>query len=295
MSVLSFRDCVACPRKCHVNRLLGEKGFCGASATVKIGRYGLHVWEEPCISGTNGSGTVFFSHCNMKCIFCQNFKISTQESGKEISEKELADIFLELQNMGAHNINLVTPTHFVHSIIKALDMAKCNGLKIPVIYNTSGYEDTEVLRALNGYIDLYMPDFKYWRNDFAKQYSLSPDYPDIVKKAIDEMAKQVLPMKFDGDIMTRGIIVRHLLLPGHLYDARKIVEYLYNTYEDSIYISLMSQYTPLPQVAEHPTLKNKVRKEEYESLCNFALKLGIKNAFTQEGESAEESFIPDFY
>lgn len=287
--------CNLCPRKCRIDRTSGKVGFCGAGTDTVIGLYSLHKWEEPCISGKNGSGTVFFSHCTMKCIFCQNYEISTDCIGKKISVGELAEIFLKLQDMGAHNINLVTPTHFLMNIIPALDKAKTNGLKIPVLYNTSGYESVETIKELDGYIDIYMPDFKFWRAEYASKYSSAPDYPNIAKSAISEMFSQTGKNRFSGGLMTKGVLVRHLLLPGHLYDAKKIIDYLYATYGGDIYISLMSQYTPLPQVSHIDKLNRTVGKKEYEALCDYAAKIGITNAFVQDGEAASESFIPSFY
>lgn len=287
--------CTLCPRQCGANRTKGESGFCGAASDIVIGRYSLHMWEEPCISGKNGSGTVFFSYCTMKCVYCQNYAISTLHHGRYVSTDELSDIFLELQSQGAHNINLVTPTHYVPQIITALDRAKVHGLDIPIVYNTSGYERVETLKMLDGYIDVYMPDFKYWRNDFANKYSSAPDYPKVVKEAIAEMARQVLPTRFEHGIMKRGLLVRHLLLPGFLYDAKKIIDYLYSTYGDDVYISIMSQYTPLPHISHIPELDRTVGRREYNVLCDYAARLGIKNAFVQDGEAAKESFIPDFY
>ena len=292
---MDITRCKLCPRKCGIDRTKGNVGFCGAGAETVIGLYSLHKWEEPCISGENGSGTVFFSHCTMKCIFCQNYTISSLHNGKKVSVEELAQIFLNLQEIGAHNINLVTPTHYLHNIITALDKAKTKGLHIPVLYNTSGYESVETLREIEGYIDIYMPDFKFWRSKYAKEYSSAPDYPEIARAAISEMYRQVGKNQFSNGLMTKGVLVRHLLLPGHLYDAKKIIDYLYTTYNDDIYISLMSQYTPLPQVAHIENLNRTVGESEYDALCNYAANIGIKNAFIQEGSAASESFIPEFY
>ncbi len=292
---MNTSECRICPRSCGVDRASGDVGFCGAGNSAKIGLYSLHHWEEPCISGENGSGTVFFSHCNMKCVFCQNYDISSNHQGKTVSIAELTDIFLKLQAMGANNINLVTPTHYLFDIIPALENAKQGGLSLPIIYNTSGYERVESLKMLDGLVDIYMPDFKYWRSSFAGKYSACPDYPEIVKPAIAEMYRQVGKPVIEKSLMKKGLIVRHLLLPDMLYDAIKIVEYLYQTYGDDIYISLMSQYTPLPQVADIPELNKKVGVKEYEVLCDYAAKIGITNAFIQEGSAASESFIPKFY
>lgn len=288
-------DCKLCPRLCGVNRTKGEVGFCGAGAKVKISRAALHFWEEPCISGEEGSGTVFFSCCNMKCVFCQNYGISTQNKGVEIAEEELADKFLILQDKGANNINLVTPTHFVPQIIKALDIAKSKGLVLPVVYNCGGYENVETIRLLRGYIDIYMPDMKYFSDRYATQYSGAPNYFNIAKSAIKEMFLQVGKPSFDNcGIMQKGVIVRHMMLPGLLFDTKKIIDYLYDEYKDDIYISLMSQYTPMPNVESIPKLNRKISPKHYEAMVEYCLEKGIKNAYIQDGASATESFIPDF-
>ena len=292
---MDIASCTLCPRKCAVDRTSGERGFCGAGADIVIGRYSLHRWEEPCISGTNGSGTVFFSHCTLRCIYCQNYSISTNMHGRRISQSELCEIFLKLQADGAHNINLVTPTHFIDKILPALDAAKSAGLRIPIIYNTSGYERIETLKMLKGYIDIYLPDFKYWRPKYAEKYSAAPDYPEAAKAAIEEMARQALPAISENGLMKRGLIVRHLLLPGLLYDAKKIIDYLHSAYGNDITLSIMSQYTPLEQVSELPPLNRTVGKREYEMLCDYAASIGVTNAYTQDGAAAKESFIPDFY
>lgn len=287
--------CTLCPRKCAADRAAGGRGFCGAGADIVIGRYSLHHWEEPCISGSRGSGTVFFSHCTLRCVYCQNYAISTNMQGRKISQSELCEIFLKLQEDGAHNINLVTPTHFIDKILPALDAAKSAGLHIPVVYNTSGYERTETLRMLKGYIDIYLPDFKYWRSEYAKKYSSAPDYPSVAMAAIEEMAQQSLPQVFENGLMKRGLIVRHLLLPGLLYDAKKIIDYLYSSYGNRITLSIMSQYTPLEQVADIPPLNTTVGKREYELLCDYAASIGVTNAYIQDSAAAKESFIPDFF
>ena len=253
------------------------------------------MWEEPCISGKKGSGTVFFGGCNMGCVYCQNARIRDGKVGKEISSQRLAEIFFELKGKGANNINLVTPTHFVPDIIKALDIAKVQNLNIPVVYNTSGYEKVETLKMLDGYIDIYLPDFKYYIEETAKEYSNSPNYTDCVKKALAEMYCQVgKPAFYDDGIMKKGVIVRHLLLPQHTEESKQIIKYLYDTYRDNIFISIMNQYTPMPQVANHPILNKRVTDEEYEKLIDYAVDIGVENGFIQEGETAKESFIPPF-
>lgn len=288
-------NCNLCPRRCGVDRTAGETGFCGASDRVKIARSALHFWEEPCISGKNGSGTVFFSHCTLKCRFCQNYEISACSRGYEISEETLCEKFLGLQSQGANNINLVTPTHFAPQIISALDMAKRRGLTVPIVYNTSGYENVETLKMLDGYIDIYMPDMKYYDDKYAMKYSAAPKYFEIAKAAIHEMFNQVSYPVFDEhNIMQKGVIVRHLMLPGLLFDTKKLMDYLYSAYGNRIYISLMSQYTPLPHVKDLPELNRKLNMKHYEAMVDYCAGLGMENVFIQEGEAADESFIPPF-
>ena len=253
------------------------------------------MWEEPPISGKNGSGTVFFSHCNMGCVFCQNYKISSLHQGKCVTTNELCDIFLDLQKQNAHNINLVTPTHYIPQIKDALILAKEKGLKIPIVYNCGGYESVDALKLLDGLIDVYMPDMKYFSDKYAIKYSNAPRYFEYAKKAIDEMYRQVGKNEFNDDIMIKGVLVRHMMLPGLLFDSKKILDYLYSTYGDNIYISIMSQYTPMPNVIDYPEINRTVPKEYYQALVNYASEIGIKNAFVQDGESVGESFIPDFY
>ncbi|MGN0150394.1 MAG: radical SAM protein [Clostridia bacterium] len=289
-----LKHCALCPRSCGANRAGGETGFCGAGDTIKIARSALHFWEEPCISGENGSGTVFFSYCTLKCVFCQNYQISTQNIGYEITVKQLADTFLDLQNQGALNINLVTPTHYVIHIIQALTDAKSRGLNIPIVYNTSGYESIETLKMLDGLIDIYMPDMKYFSSKYAMKYSAAPNYFDIASNAIAEMFRQTGAAIFENGIMKRGVLVRHLMLPGLLFDTKKIMDYLYKTYGNNIYISLMSQYTPLKHVKKYPELNKRLNPKHYNSMINYCVELGIENAFIQEGDTSLESFIPPF-
>lgn len=290
-----LEHCMLCPRVCRVNRKLGQKGYCRESAELMIGRAALHYWEEPCISGTKGSGAVFFSGCNMGCVFCQNYNLSRAKEGKVVTVRRLAEIFLELEAQGAHNINLVTPTHYVVAIIEALELAKTRGLTRPIIYNCSGYERVETLEMLDGLVDIYLPDCKYYSEELAKKYSHAPLYFEVASKAIEEMVRQVGSPKFDEEgIMQKGVIVRHLMLPGKLMDSKAIVKYLYAQYKDTIYMSLMNQYTPLPHVIDYPELNRKVSRKSYERLIQYALDLGVENAFIQEGETATESFIPIF-
>ena len=290
-----LEKCQICPRECKVNRNVGEKGLCGMSSKVKVARISLHYFEEPPISGTNGSGTIFFSGCNMKCIFCQNYNISTNNFGKEISIEELANKMIELQEKKAHNINLVTPTHYTHQIIEAIKIAKKKGLTIPIIYNSSGYEKVETLKKLNGLIDIYLPDLKYYDEIIAIKYSKAPNYFEFATNAIKEMYNQVGKVKFDkSGILKKGVIVRHLMLPENLNDSKTILNYLYKTYHNNIFISIMNQYTPLEQVKNIESLNHKVKESDYNKLINYACDLGITNAFMQVGDTAKDSFIPDF-
>lgn len=290
--------CTLCPRECQVNRSNGEKGFCGCSDELYVARAALHMWEEPCISGENGSGTVFFSGCTMKCVFCQNHNIADASVGKLITVKRLSEIFLELQDKGAHNINLVTPTHYTYQIIEALKLAKNNGLNIPIVYNTSGYEKVETLKKLNGLVDIYLPDMKYYSDILAKKYSNANNYFNIAKEALKEMYEQVGKPSFDENgMMKKGIIVRHLVLPNNIEDSKKVVKYIYETYGDNVYMSIMSQYTPTQKVKERMEfleLHQKIDFEKYEEVVDYAIKIGVENAFIQEEDVADESFIPDF-
>ena len=281
---------------CGVNRKNGELGFCGADDKVKIARCDLHFWEEPCISGKNGSGTVFFSHCNLRCVYCQNYKISHNAMGKTVSADELANSFLMLQKKGANNINLVTPTHFVPQIIEALKIAKRNGLILPILYNSSGYERLETLKMLNGIIDVYLPDMKYYDDIYAVRYSGASNYFGIASNAIGEMFKQVGKCIFDENgIIKKGVIVRHLMLPNLIFDSKKIIDYLYGTYKDDIFISIMNQYTPIKsQLSCYPELNKKISEKYYHALIDYAVDLGVKNAYIQESGTAKESFIPEF-
>lgn len=288
--------CTLCPRACGADRTAGQKGYCGVSGTtVRAARAALHMWEEPCISGKHGSGTVFFSGCPLRCVYCQNRDIARAGAGKEITEERLSEIFLELQGKGAANINLVTPTHYTPQIVRAVEYARKKGLLIPIVYNCSGYESVETLRLLEGIVDVYLTDFKYMETESAARYSHAPDYPDVAKAALTEMFRQQPAPEFDeSGMMRRGVIVRHLLLPGHLKNAKAVVKYVYEIYGKQVYLSLMNQYTPMPDMEQWPELNRKVTKREYERLVEFALELGVENGFIQEGKTAEESFIPPF-
>ena len=295
------KGCSLCPRNCFVDRVNGRTGYCGQTDKIYVARAALHMWEEPCISGKEGSGTVFFCGCPLRCIFCQNHMIalgkekSGEKIGKEISILRLKEIFLELQSKRANNINLVTGTHYIPQIVQALQIAKAEGLKIPIVYNTGGYEKVESLRLLDGLVDIYLPDMKYVSKELSKEYSNAPDYFDVASKALAEMVKQVGELKFDDrGYLKKGVIVRHLVLPGSTRDSKAVLEYLWNTYGDSIYISIMNQYTPMEQIKNHPLLSRKVTKREYQKVIDYALSLGWENGFIQEGETAKESFIPGF-
>ena len=252
------------------------------------------MWEEPCISGTNGSGTVFFTGCNLKCVFCQNHTIAIGQKGREVSISQLADLFLMLQDKGAHNINLVTPSHYVPDIAEALRLAKKQGLCLPIVYNTSGYDSVSTLSLLDGLVDVYLPDFKYVSQKLSKRYSHAADYFKVAKASLAEMFRQVGTPVFDGDMLIKGIVVRHLLLPGCTEDSKAVIRYLYKTYGDRIFISIMNQYTPLPHVASYPEINRKVTQAEYDEVVDYAIELGVENGFVQEGDTADESFIPEF-
>lgn len=288
-----YEKCSLCARKCLVNRKNGERGFCAMTDKVYIARADLHAWEEPSISGERGSGTVFFSGCSLGCIYCQNRQISRNEVGREVSVEELTDVFLNLQKKGAHNINLVTPTHFVPSIIESVAAARARGLCIPIVYNTSSYETQETLELLRDTVDVWLPDLKYYRESSASKYSFAADLPRVSREAIEKMAEIAGEARFDSDgMMSRGVIVRILLLPGHLAEAKLNVKYLYERFGDKIYVSLMSQYTPIGNMPK--PLDRRVSAAEYDELVFYAQKLGVKNAYIQERESASESFIPPF-
>lgn len=295
MSMLTdLSACRICPRNCGANRRVSV-GYCGVGAALRVSRAALHHWEEPCISGTKGSGTVFFAGCSLKCIFCQNHDIALGNSGKDISPKRLEEIFFELKDKGAHNINLVTPTHYIPVIAPVLRSARDHGLDIPVVYNSGGYEKAEALGILEGLVDIYMPDFKYYSEVTSKAFSAAPDYPDTAGKAIAEMYRQCPKAEFTPNgMMKKGVIIRHMLLPGHVYEAKQIMKYLYSEYGNTVVYSLMSQYTPMKIFDEHPELSRRVRKREYDSLLEYCLELGIENAYIQEGNAALESFIPSF-
>ncbi len=287
--------CYLCPRNCGIDRS-NARGRCSVGNRIKIGRAALHHWEEPCISGERGSGAIFFSGCALHCIYCQNNNISDGSVGKEFTEEELVEIIFDLKEQGANNINLVTGDHFIPEISRIISKAKDKGLNLPIIFNCSGYETVETLKILDGLIDVYLPDFKYEETDIAKAFSSAKDYPDIAKLAIAEMIRQQPTCEFsENGMIEKGVIVRNLLLPGHVKNSKKVLKYLHETYGNSIYISIMSQYTPIGGIPKnYPELQRKVTLREYDRLINYAIDLGIENAFIQEMGTADESFIPSF-
>lgn len=289
-------DCTLCPRDCHANRLSGQTGFCGQTAEPAAARASLHFWEEPCISGSSGSGAVFFTGCSLQCVFCQNHDIAAGGVGRTLSVERLAEIFLRLQAEHAANINLVTPGHFIPQICLALEKARDAGLSIPVVYNTSGYEKVSSLRLLDGLVDIYLPDLKYFSPEIGAKYSHAGDYFETASAAIAEMFRQTGTPVFDNasGLMKRGVIVRHLLLPGQSADSKKILRYLHNTYHNDIYVSIMNQYTPLPHAAAFPELGRPLTSGEYEKILTFADRIGIEKGYLQESGTAEECFIPEF-
>ncbi len=290
-------DCTLCPRQCHANRAAGQTGFCGQTAEIGVARSALHFWEEPCISGSCGSGTVFFFGCGLRCVYCQNISIAAGTAEKSVTPDRLAELFLELQEQHAANINLVTAGHFIPQICHALELAKNMGLTVPIVYNTGSYEEPSSLRLLEGLVDIWLPDLKYYSSELSKAYSHAPDYFAKATAAIAEMNRQAGPPKFDAatDMMKSGVIVRHLVLPGQVKDSKKILRYLHNTYGNDIYVSIMNQYTPLKHAAHIPGLNRRVTDEEYKRVLDFAEKIGIENGYLQEGDTARESFIPPFF
>lgn len=290
-----YENCLLCPRKCGINRSTGQTGVCGVSSEIKVARAALHYWEEPCISGKRGSGAVFFSGCSLHCVFCQNREISDGKEGKVISKERLSDIFMELAGKGANNINLVTPGQYIPDIVWAVNDARSRGMKLPIIYNTSGYENMTELKLLEGIVDVYLPDFKYMDSTLSARYSRAKDYPSVAKQALSEMVRQQPDVVIDDatGLIQKGVIVRQLLLPGHVNDAKAVLKYLYDTYRDHVYISMMSQFTPIA-LKDYPEINRTVTKREYERLVNYALEIGITNAFIQEGDVAKDSFIPAF-
>ena len=288
----SYDNCSLCARKCAVDRASGQVGFCRSTDKMKISRAALHFWEEPIISGTKGSGTIFFSGCSLGCIYCQNSKISRSSVGTEVSSAELAEKMLDLERQGAHNINFVTPTHFAPSIAEAIRISRAEGLRIPIVYNTGSYDTVETVKSLDGLVDIYLPDLKYYRPESAQKLSFAKDYPTVARDAIAEMVRQKPKPIVEDGIMRSGVVVRLLLLPSHVAEAKLSLKYIYDTYGDNVYISLMNQYTPM--LGMSAPLDRKVTNAEYSELIRYAERLGVTNAFIQEGGTQSESFIPDF-
>jgi len=288
-------ECKICPNNCKVNRIEGKTGICNVDDKVKVALASLHYFEEPCISGEKGSGTVFFSNCNMKCKFCQNYKISAEGKGKEITIEELADTFLELQEQGANNINLVTPTIYAYQIIEAIKIAKSNGLKIPIVYNSNGYENIETLKRLEGHIDVYLPDLKYYYNDIAFEYSGVKNYFQHATEAIKEMYRQVGGPEFDENgIIQKGVIIRHLVLPNNIDNSKQVLRWIKENIDKRVYVSIMAQYFPCYKAKQMEDLNRKLTKEEYEEIENFVYDLDIKNGYMQELGEHEEEYVPNF-
>lgn len=288
-------ECKVCPHECKVNRIDGKVGFCKASNKVKIALTSLHFFEEPCISGEKGSGTVFFSNCNLNCKFCQNYEISALGKGKEITIEELANTFLDLQKQGANNINLVTPTIYAYQIRESLKIAKNKGLNIPIIYNSNGYESVETLKDLEGYIDVYLPDLKYYYDDIGLKYSGIKDYFKNATEAIQEMYRQVGSPQFnEKGIIQKGLIIRHLVLPNHIENSKKVLEWIKENIDERVYISIMAQYFPCYKAKEIEELNRKLTQEEYEEIENFVYNLEIENGYMQELGEHEEEYVPNF-
>lgn len=288
-------NCTLCPHNCKVNRLEGKKGRCKCDNTLKISLASLHMFEEPCISGINGSGTIFFTNCNLNCIYCQNYEISQGGKGKEITIQNLADIFIKQQEKGAHNINLVTPTMYVYQIIEAIKLARKTGLKIPIIYNSNGYENVETIKMLNGCIDVYLPDLKYYTNELSKKYSNVDNYFEVATNAIKEMYSQVGNAVFDDNgIIQKGVIIRHLVLPNHIQNTKNILKWINENLPKDIYVSVMAQYFPTYKAKSDSLINRKLNKKEYKEVLNYLYSLDLQNGYIQELGSHEEEYVPDF-
>ena len=292
MDVKILEKCAICPHNCGINRLNNQIGRCKSKDTVKVALYSTHNFEEPCISGKKGSCTVFFSNCNMNCVFCQNYEISQQGKGKEISIEELADIFIKQQEKDVENINLVTPTSYVPQIIEAIKIARKNGLKLPIVYNTNGYEKVETLKMLEGYVDIYLPDFKYSDNELGKRLSKVDNYFEIVTEALKEMYRQTGKAVFNGEgIMQKGMIIRHLVLPNHILNSRRVLKWINENMHD-VYVSVMAQYFPTYKAKEIDDINRKLTKEEYEQIENYLYRLDLENGYIQELGEHEEEYVP---
>ncbi len=290
-----LNNCTLCPHKCGVNRLEGNKGRCKCDDKLKIALASLHMFEEPCISGENGSGTVFFSNCNLNCIYCQNYEISHLGKGKEITVEHLAEIFLKQQAKGAHNINLVTPTMYVLQIIEAIKIAKSKGLNIPIVYNSNGYENVDTIKLLNGYIDVYLPDLKYYSDELCKKYSRVDNYFETATKVIKEMYNQVGKAEFDENrLIKKGVIIRHLVLPNHIQNTKNILKWISDNMPNDIYVSVMAQYFPTYKAKEDDLINRKLNKKEYNEVLNYLYSLDLENGYIQELGEHEEEYVPDF-
>jgi len=290
-----LEKCKICPHNCGVNRLNGNIGRCKSNGNIKLAMASIHNFEEPCISGENGSGTVFFSNCNMNCVFCQNYKISQQGLGREISIEELAEIFIDEQNKNAENINLVTPTMYVYHIIEAIKIAKNKGLKIPIVYNSNGYENVETIKKLDGYIDIYLPDLKYYDDDLAFKYSGVKNYFENATSAIKEMYNQVgSPVLDEKGMMKKGLIIRHLVLPNNLQNSKDVLKWINDNIDKKVFVSVMAQYFPTNKAKDFPEINRKLTKEEYEEIENYLYSLDLDNGYIQELGEHEEEYVPDF-
>ena len=286
-------ECNVCPHKCKVNRLEGKSGRCKCNDKIKIALVSTHMYEEPCISGINGSGTIFFSNCNLSCKFCQNYEISQLGKGHEITIEELASIMVKQQEAGVHNINLVTPTMYAYQIIEAIKIARKNGLNIPIIYNSNGYENVETIKALKGYIDVYLPDLKYYSNEIAVKYSKAPNYFEIASKAILEMISQVGKPIFDEDgMIKKGVMIRHLVLPNHIQNSKNVLKWIKENIPEEIYIDVMAQYFPTYKAKEDELINRKLTKREYREIENYFYLLDLKNGYMQELGEHEEEYVP---
>ena len=285
--------CELCPRRCNVDRVK-RLGFCGAAENLRVALVSLHKWEEPCLVGEHGAGTIFFSHCNLKCVYCQNFSISHDGFGADISIERLAEIFIEQQERGAANVELVTPTHYADKICAAIDIAKSRGLNLPIVWNSNAYENISTLELLRRRVDIFLPDLKYFDDEAARTFSNAPNYFKVASTAIKKMFALVGSLKFDGDKMISGVLVRHLVLPNFRRDSFKIVDWLYKTFGDDIFISLMNQYTPIFRAGEFKKISRALTTFEYQSVVDHAAKLGVKNCFIQLGKTADKNFIPNF-
>lgn len=290
-----LNNCKLCARNCKIDRTQGKAGFCQATDKVKVALVSTHNYEEPCISKGNGSGTIFFSNCNLRCIYCQNFVISQESFGKEITTKRLADIFIEQQEKGVNNINLVTPTMYIYQIIEAIKIAKKNGLSIPIVYNTNSYENVETIKMLEGLVDVYLPDLKYCSNLLSEKYSNAPNYFEVATKAILEMYKQVGSIQLDENgIITKGVIIRHLILPNHIQNTKNILKWIYENMKDDVYISIMAQYFPTYKAKEDQLLNRKITKKEYKIVQDYIYELGVENGYMQDLGNHEEEYVPKF-